>query len=43
MPRNPRATDLIVHGILDPARSMDETRKEMKGILERLVSAPDSL
>jgi ATP-dependent NAD(P)H-hydrate dehydratase len=29
--------DLIVHGILDPANSIEDIKKEMKGIFERLV------
>ncbi|KAK4683608.1 ATP-dependent NAD(P)H-hydrate dehydratase, partial [Tremellales sp. Uapishka_1] len=28
--------DLIVHGILDPARALDDIRTELKGIMERL-------
>ncbi|KAJ9114683.1 hypothetical protein QFC22_005559 [Naganishia vaughanmartiniae] len=28
--------DLIVHGILDPSKSIDEIKKELKGIMERL-------
>ena len=31
-------SDLIVHGILDSARSMEDIKAEMKGIFERLVS-----
>lgn len=30
--------DLIVHGILDPAKSIEEIKAELKGIFERLVS-----
>jgi hypothetical protein len=30
-------TDLIVHGILDPNRSLEDIKQEMKGIFERLV------
>jgi hypothetical protein len=29
--------DLIVHGILDPNRSLEDIKQEMKGIFERLV------
>lgn len=34
--------DLIVHGILDPAKSLDDIKKDMKSIIERLVSARSS-
>lgn len=29
--------DLIVHGILDPSKTVDEIKVELKGIFERLV------
>lgn len=33
----PSSPDLIVHGVLDHRRSMEDIREDLKSILERLV------